>query len=64
MGRRLTHTHMRGRMIPKIRVYGMGMGSLLLSKGGPGAGSSYESPEAYEQITGQTIGKGMGARIK
>ena len=29
------------------------MGSVLLNKCGPGAGSSYESPEEYEQITGQ-----------
>ena len=61
--RRLTHTHMRGRAIPKMRLYGCGMGSVILNKGGAGVGSSYESPEAYEQITGQKIGKGLGAGL-
>ena len=35
-------------------------GSILLQKGGPGAGSSYSSPQSYEKETGQNIvGGGM-----
>lgn len=41
----------------------MGFGSVLLSKGGPGVGSSYESPEAYEAITGVKIGSGLGGGL-
>ena len=52
-----------GRLVSKARIYGNGFGSVLLSKGGPGVGSSYESPEAYEAITGVKIGAGLGAGL-
>ena len=47
--------HMKGR---KIMMQG---GSILLSRGGPGAGSSYDSPEEYKSITGQGLGLGLYA---
>jgi len=46
---------------------GGGPGSVLLSQGGPGAGSSYDSPESYEEITGVRLpkaGAGMGLNKK
>ena len=36
-------------------------GSILLSRGGPGAGSSYESAEEYKAITGKGLGLGLYA---
>lgn len=46
-------------------VRGGGMGSVLLNKGGPGVGSSYESPESYERITDQKIsGRGLGGKLE
>lgn len=36
-------------------------GNVLLSRGGPGAGSSYESPEEYKDITGRGLGLGLFA---
>jgi len=59
----MTHIHTRGRALPNFRCFGSGMGSILLSKGGPGVGSSYESPESYESITGQQIGKGLSVGL-
>ena len=59
----MTHTHAKGRAIPHFRCFGSGMGSVLLSKGGPGVGSSYESPESYEAITGQQIGRGLSVGL-
>ena len=47
--------HMKGR---KIMMQG---GSILLSRGGPGAGSSYESAEEYKAITGKGLGLGLYA---
>lgn len=47
--------HMKGR---KIMMQG---GSILLSRGGPGAGSSYDSPEEYKAITGKGLGLGLYA---
>lgn len=32
-----------------------GMGSIILDKGGPGAGSSYRSMEEYEDTTGRGL---------
>jgi len=32
-----------------------GMGSVILSKGGPGAGSSYSSVQEYEDTTGRGL---------
>ena len=46
---------MKGR---KIMMQG---GSILLSRGGPGAGSSYESAEEYKAITGKGLGLGLYA---
>lgn len=41
---------------PRKKIFstksGRGMGSVLLSPGGPGAASSYQSIEEYKQITG------------
>lgn len=34
---------------------GMGMGSVLLSKGGPGGASSYRNVEDYEHITNRNV---------
>lgn len=39
---------------------GRGIGSVLLSKGGPGSASSYESTDDYLDTTGRTLGKGLG----
>ena len=36
-------------------------GNVLLSRGGPGAGSSYDSPEEYKDITGRGLGLGLFA---
>jgi hypothetical protein len=47
--------HANGR---KIMMRG---GSVLLSRGGSGAGSSYESPEEYKDITGRGLGLGLFA---
>lgn len=47
--------HMKGR---KLMMQG---GSILLSRGGPGAGSSYESAEEYKAITGKGLGLGLYA---
>ena len=42
---------------------GRGMGSVLLSKGGPGSASSYESTDDYLNTTGRTLGKGLGCGL-
>lgn len=42
----------------KLKMRG---GSILLSKGGAGGGSSYESPEEYNEITGRGLGLGLYA---
>jgi hypothetical protein len=47
----------------KSRLYGCGFGSVLLNKGGTGSLSTYDSPEAYEAITGVKIGAGLGAGL-
>jgi len=47
----------------KSRLYGAGFGAVLLNKGGTGSLSSYESPEAYEAITGVKIGAGLGVGL-
>lgn len=39
---------MKGRTL----IRKMGGGSILLSKGGPGVGSSYDSLEDYKRVTG------------
>ncbi len=64
MARKLTNVFVGGRIhySHHLTLKGAGMGSILLQKGGPGGGSSYESPEAYEQITGQST-KGVGSGL-
>lgn len=43
---------------------GEGMGSLLLSQGGSGGASAYESVADYERQTGVMVGRGMGSLEK
>ena len=45
----------------KQRKFKMKGGSILLSKGGPGAASSYESAEDYHSTTGRGLGLGLYA---
>lgn len=47
--------YMKGR---KLMMRG---GSILLSRGGPGSASNYESPEEYHIITGRGLGLGLFA---
>lgn len=54
--RHITKTHAHGR----VRNRGGGMGSVLLSKGGPGAGSSYTSEPEMQK----TIGSGLSDKLK
>lgn len=49
-----------GRIHRKKLMEGRGMGSVLLSKGGAGGGSSYESIDAYMDITGNNPARGSG----
>lgn len=56
----MPNMHVGGRIHRHQHLRGCGMGSVLLDKGGPGTGSSYESPEEYEQITGQRGLSGNG----
>ena len=57
----ITHGNILGRKTP----FGGGMGSLLLSRGGGGSGSSYTSTNEYHDITGRPVpqGSGLGAGI-
>ena len=45
----------------KRRKINMSGRSVLLSKGGPGAAYSYESPEEYSSVTGGGLGLGLYA---
>ena len=63
MPRNMRSVYRGGRVMQKNRLYGMGFGSVLLNKGGTGSASSYDSPEAYEAITGVKIGSGQGAGL-
>jgi hypothetical protein len=47
-------------------MFGMGMGSVLLNRGGAGAGSSYTSIDNFENTTGLTIpvGSGLGKKLE
>jgi len=58
----MTNNILLGRRVP----YGTGMGSVLLNRGGAGAGSSYSSVNEYHEITGRPIptGGGLGAGFK
>lgn len=49
-----------GRIHRKKLMEGRGMGSVLLSKGGAGAGSSYTSMDDYMAITGNSPARGSG----
>lgn len=53
-GRR-AHGTMRGR-----HIRGEGMGSILLSQGGSGAASAYQSVQDYQATTGVNHMSGMG----
>lgn len=47
-------------------MYGMGMGSVLLRKGGAGSGSSYTSIDNFENTTGLSVpvGSGLGKKLE
>jgi hypothetical protein len=47
-----TRCHRFAGMSPKPHVQGRGMGSVVIRKGGPGAGSSYQDLDDYIQTTG------------
>jgi len=49
-----------GRIHRKKLMEGTGMGSVLLSKGGAGSGSSYTSMDDYMNITGNNPARGSG----
>lgn len=49
-----------GRIHRKKLMEGRGMGSVILNKGGAGAGSSYESIDDYMNITGNNPARGSG----
>lgn len=68
------HTHFRSAYLPSVgsnirtitrqhAKRGRGMGSVLLSTGGPGSGSSYSSIDDYTHTTGRQI-SGMGLSSK
>ena len=60
--RRATYMHVGGRQL-RHKLYGCGMGSVLMAEGGAGAGSSYQSLPQYEKITGNRV-SGMGLHHK
>ncbi len=62
MVRHLGMVHISGR-IHSPHLAGCGMGSVLLSKGGPGVGSTYTSLEDYHHTTGNPIPSGVGSGI-
>ena len=49
-----------GRIHRKKLMEGTGMGSVLLNKGGAGAGSSYSDLDDYMNITGNNPARGSG----
>ena len=57
--RRNPNVCIAGRIHQK-QLCGMGMGSILMSKGGAGAGSSYPSVDSYMKTTGQNVNAGSG----
>ena len=64
MKRRFAKIYMGGRIHGQNRVVGAGMGSVLLSKGGPGGGSSYNSVDDYEATTGrEVVGSGLDEKL-
>lgn len=54
-----------GRKLKGKGMCGCGMGSVLLNRGGPGAGSSYTSIDDYMKTTGvnPTRGSGLGEKL-
>ena len=59
MHRTTPNMYLANRTIRKPML-GSGMGSILMSRGGPGAGSSYESIPDFEHDTGiRTVGGSM-----
>jgi len=52
-----------GGRLHRKQIAGMGMGSVLLNKGGAGSGSSYPSVMDYERQTGQTMGEGLNEKL-
>jgi len=66
----MVHIHSRnpnvyvGGRIHRRNLMGMGMGSVLLNKGGAGSGSSYSSIGDYLETTGNKIGgTGLGEKL-
>lgn len=55
----ITRNNILGRKTP----YGGGMGSVLLSRGGGGSGSSYSSVNEYHDITGRPVPMGSGMEM-
>ena len=63
MSRRNPNVYTSGR-IHRKRLAGMGVGSVLMNKGGAGAGSSYSSVDDYVATTGKPVGgSGLGAKL-
>jgi len=64
MHRSSPNIHLGGRVHRK-KLMGSGMGSVLMSKGGAGAGSSYNSVSDYMATTGNRVnaGAGLGGRV-
>ena len=61
MQRLHTHVAIGGR---RHRLAGMGMGSMILDRGGAGGGSSYPTVEDYMDITGRKVsGEGLGDKL-
>ena len=61
---KLINCYVGGRIHYAPHLKGSGMGSVLMQKGGTGSASSYESPEAYEQMTGQSTKSSSGLNDK
>jgi hypothetical protein len=62
--RRNPNLYLGGR-IHRRKLMGEGMGSVLLSRGGAGAGSSYPSVSDYMATTGRMVneGRGLGGKV-
>jgi hypothetical protein len=61
--RKLPNIHLGGRLHRRL-LSGVGMGSVLLNKGGAGGGSSYESVQDYSTTTGnRPAGSGLGEKL-
>ena len=61
----MTSMYVGGRKMKGGAMRGCGMGSVLLNRGGPGAGSSYTSIDDYIKTTGvnPTRGSGLGEKL-